>query len=116
MKQKFLIALAGAVFGGLLVGAFGYLQRLKTEHHYREIETFFRGTVAGKEVLGISYFEYDGIGFMEWNQWKVLMAPRADGTRKVAVPSKVRSRSFEIIGLIYQACKLECCSPWRQPA
>ena len=72
-KTKALCIVAGTLFGGLLVGVFWFLHALKTEHHYRELETFFRSSVAGKEVLGISYFEYHGIGIMESNQWKIQL-------------------------------------------
>jgi hypothetical protein len=72
-KTKALCIALGAVLGGLIGAAFCILQSLKSEHHYREIETFFRGNVAGKEVLGISYFDYHGVGFMESNQWKILL-------------------------------------------
>lgn len=73
MRAKAVIVLASAIFGGLLVGAFWFFHSLKTEYHYHEVETFFRGTVRGKEVLGISYFDYHGIGIMEGNQWKILL-------------------------------------------
>lgn len=72
-KTKALCIALGAVLGGLIGAAFCVLQSLKSEHHYREIETFFRGNVAGKQVLGISYFDYHGVGFMESNQWKILL-------------------------------------------
>ena len=72
-KTKALCIALGAVLGGLIGAAFCILQSLKRAHHYREIETFFRGNVAGKEVLGISCLDYHGVGFMESNQWKVLL-------------------------------------------
>ena len=72
-KTKALCIVGGMLVGGLLVGGFCFLQSLKIEHHYRELETFFRGSVAGKEVLGISYFDYHGIGFMESNQWRIQL-------------------------------------------
>ena len=76
-SKKFyaLWTLVGVLIGGLAVGV---NDRLKYIHHYQELETFFRGTVAGREVLGISYFEYDGIGFMQWNQWKVVLRDQSD--------------------------------------
>lgn len=77
-KTKLSCIAAGALLGGLLVGGLGFVQQLKTEHHYRELNTFFRGTVAGNEVLGISYLDYHGPGIMEGNQWKVqLRGPNA---------------------------------------
>lgn len=45
----------GAILGGLVVGAFCFLHILKVEHPYDEIETLFRGTVAGREVHAISH-------------------------------------------------------------
>jgi hypothetical protein len=72
-RTKALCVALGTVFGGLIGAAFCILLSLKSEHHYREIETFFRGNVAGKTVLGVSYFDYHGVGFMESNQWKILL-------------------------------------------
>jgi hypothetical protein len=72
-KTKALYIALGSVLGGLIGAAFCIAQSLKSAHHYREIETFFRGNVAGKEVLGISYLDYHGVGFMESNQWKILL-------------------------------------------
>ena len=57
--------LSGIIMGGVLVGV------LKAKHHYREIEIFFRGRVAGKDVVGISYFDFHGLRFFESNQWKI---------------------------------------------
>ena len=70
-RTKLLFILAGVILGGLLVGAYGYVRMLATRHHYSELETFFRGNVWGKEVLGIAYLDYHGLGFMERTQWKI---------------------------------------------
>ena len=45
--------------------------------------------------------EGEAIKHSGWHRWKAPLAPRADGTRKVAYQSKARSTFFEIIGLIY---------------
>ena len=63
----------GILLGGLLVGAPCCRQFILSRHHYEEVDTFFRGSVKGKQVLGITYREYDGIGFMEGERWKVLL-------------------------------------------
>ena len=81
-KAKARWVAVGIAFGGILGGVSCFLQYLRNAHHYREIETFFRGSVAGQEVLGISYFDYHGIGFMESNQWKILLQD-ANGQRVV---------------------------------
>lgn len=75
-KMKVLFTLVGMLTGAVLAGGYGALRLFNAKHHYREINTFFRGKVAGKEVLGISYFDYHGIGFMERNQWKILLKDR----------------------------------------
>ena len=72
-RAKVLCAAAGVVIGGSLGGGFCFLQSLQNEHHYRDSETFFQGSVAGKEVLGISYLDYHGSGIMESNRWKILL-------------------------------------------
>lgn len=73
LKTKALCVLLGAVLGGSLVGGYDYLLRLGVEHHYQELETFFRGRVGERDVLGISYFDYHGIGFLQGNDWKVVL-------------------------------------------
>ena len=45
--------------------------------------------------------EGEAIKHSGWHRWKAPLAPRADGTRKVAYQSIARSTCFEIIGLIY---------------
>jgi hypothetical protein len=70
-KAKLLFTLAGMIMGGLLVGAHFRLRLLGAQHHYREIATFFRGKVLDKEVVGIAYLDYHGLGIMERTQWKI---------------------------------------------
>jgi hypothetical protein len=65
--------LSGAVMIGLLYG----LHLIRSKHHYRELETFFRGSVGETPVLGISFLDYDGWGFLETNQWKVVIEDEA---------------------------------------
>lgn len=60
-------ALLGSLLSGIPLGAL----LLKSEHHYGELEVFFKGKLGNREVRGVSYFDYHGIGFMESNQWKV---------------------------------------------
>ncbi len=69
-KTTVICLLVGMVLGGLMVAAY---DELTMRHHCREWETFFRGEVAGRQVLGISYFDYHGWGFMEYNKWKVVL-------------------------------------------
>lgn len=69
-KTTIICLLIGLVLGGLMAAAY---DKLTMQHHYKELETFFRGEVAGKQVLGISYFDYHGLGFMEGNEWKVVL-------------------------------------------
>ncbi|RBP45802.1 hypothetical protein DES53_102184 [Roseimicrobium gellanilyticum] len=76
-RTRLLFTLLGTVIGGLAVGTVFVFYALATKHHYQELETFYRGNVAGHEVVGISYFDYHGVGFMESNKWKVQMR-RAD--------------------------------------
>jgi hypothetical protein len=77
-KTKLRFTLLGMVIGSFLVSVIFGLYAIATRHHYRELETFYRGNVAGHAVVGVSYFDYHGFGFMESNQWKVQMR-RADG-------------------------------------
>lgn len=50
---------------------------LKTGHHYSEYGTFFRGALGeGRQVVGIAFVEYDGIGFMELTKWKIQVLDR----------------------------------------
>lgn len=68
--------LSGIGLGGLLVGIPLGLRLLSTQHHYFEHETFFKGQLGNREVRGITYFEYQGIGFLESGRWKVeLLRP-----------------------------------------
>ncbi|MES2921249.1 MAG: hypothetical protein V4819_06875 [Verrucomicrobiota bacterium] len=60
-----------ALTGGFIVGICWLVYSLNTRHHYREIGTFFRGTIADKKVIAVSYFEYYGMGFLELNKWRV---------------------------------------------
>lgn len=50
---------------------------LKTGHHYSEHGTFFRGALGeDRQVVGIAFVEYDGIGIMELTKWKVQVLDR----------------------------------------
>ena len=69
-KAQVIFLLAGVLLGGL-VGTAQYWFTLK--HHYQELETFFRGETAGRQVVGISFFDYYGLGFFQYNQWKVVL-------------------------------------------
>lgn len=77
-KTRLRFTLLGTVIGNVIVGVVFVLYVIATKHHYRELETFYRGNVAGHEVVGISYMDYHGVGFMESNQWKVQVK-RTDG-------------------------------------
>jgi hypothetical protein len=77
-KTKLRFTLLGIVIGTFLVGVVFGLYAIATKHHYKELETFYRGNVAGHEVVGISYFDHHGFAFMEYAQWRVQMK-RTDG-------------------------------------
>ena len=74
-KTTVICLLIGMVLGGLMVAAY---YELTVRHRYRELETFFSGEVAGRRVLGISFFDHDGLGFMEYNKWKVVLRDSND--------------------------------------
>ena len=77
--QRTIIA---ALIGGILVGACWVVYLVNTQHHYREVDTFFNGSIAGKKVAGVSYFDYHGMGFLELNKWRVELVG-AQGDRVV---------------------------------
>jgi hypothetical protein len=64
--------IAGALVAVIPVG----LYCLTRGHHYSEHGTFFRGTLDGQEVVGVSFVEYDGLGLIEPIQWKVELVNR----------------------------------------
>ena len=64
--------LAGALVSAVPLG----LYLLTKGHHYSEHGTFFKGTLGTQQVVGISFVEYDGLGFMEPIQWKVELVNR----------------------------------------
>ncbi len=59
--------LSGAFASAILLGWYV----LRSSHNYSELGTFYQGTVAGQQVLGVAFVEYDGLGFLELTQWKV---------------------------------------------
>jgi len=65
--------LAGALVSAIPLG----LYLLTKGHHYSEYGTFFKGTLGTQQVVGISFVEYDGLGFMELTQWKVELVNRS---------------------------------------
>ena len=76
MKQKshkwVISFIAGALVASVPLG----LYLLTKGHHYSEHGTFFKGTLGEQQVVGISFVEYDGMGFMELTQWKVHLVGR----------------------------------------
>ncbi len=65
------------VIGALVAAVPLGLYCLTKGHHYSEHETFFRGTLDGQQVVGVSFVEYDGRGLMELTQWKVELINRS---------------------------------------
>ncbi len=67
------------LLAGVFLAGFACCFWLKAAPHYEELETFFQGELAGRQVRGVSYFDYHGLGFFQYNRWKVVMEA-ADGS------------------------------------
>jgi hypothetical protein len=65
--------LAGMLVMAVPCGA--YL--LNKGHHYSELGSFFKGSVGDRQVVGVAFVEYDGLGMMELTQWKVELMNRS---------------------------------------
>jgi hypothetical protein len=59
---------------GMLVAGLPLLVELgRSRYHYSEIDTFFKGSLDDKQVVGISFIEYQGFGFITGTNWKVQL-------------------------------------------
>ena len=65
--------LAGALVSAVPLGIYSLTQ----SHHYSEYGAFFKGALDDQQVVGVSFVEYDGLGFMELTQWKVDLVSRS---------------------------------------
>jgi hypothetical protein len=74
-RTQLALMILGMVLGGMLVGVLAWGNWFP---HYWEDETFFRGKIGDKEVVGISYHEFHGLGFMDTGRWKVVLGNPGD--------------------------------------
>jgi hypothetical protein len=59
---------------GMLVAGLPLLVELgRSRYHYSEIDTFFKGSLDDKQVVGISFIEYKGFGFIAGTNWKAQL-------------------------------------------
>lgn len=70
LRTNFAALVVGTLLGGLVI--WGYTWG-KWSPHYHEDDIFFRGMVGDREVLGIYYHEFQGLGFMDSGRWKVVL-------------------------------------------
>lgn len=75
-SRKAVWILIGALVGALIAALSMGMWWLSAAHHYSEYGTFFKGTLADRQVVGKSFVEHDGIGIMELIQWKIQVVDR----------------------------------------